>query len=222
MSPEEAAWFERNLRPWSAPELSPLLNIGSSTSEYRTSASTQIERALLRPLIARGVEVVHVDLKKDPGVDLVGDITDPEFRQRIAAFDARAILCTNLLEHVPDVPAMCGALAQICPAGGLLCLSVPHAFPFHPDPIDNGFRPSLVQLQEIFSSLGFQELRCDLVEFGSYGCALARNPKLVLRDAYLLALAPFVEEKRKVLLGNYAFLRRKFSVACAILAKIAA
>ena len=220
VSPEEAAWFERNLRSRAAHELSPLLNVGSSTLEYRASGSTQIDRLLLRPLAARGVEVTHVDLKEDPGVDLVGDITDPVFRARVAKIGAKAVLCNNLLEHVPDVPAMCRALAEICPSGGILCLSVPHAFPFHPDPIDNGFRPSVGQLSGIFAPLGFELSRADLVEFGSYGEAVAGNPRLILRDAYLLALAPFLEEKRKVLFGNYAFFRRRFQVACAIFAKV--
>ena len=220
VSPEEAAWFERNLRSRAASELSPLLNVGSSTLEYRSSGSTQIDRLLLGPLVARGVEVVHVDLKEDPGVDLVGDITDPAFRVRIAQIGAKAILCNNLLEHVHDPPAMCRALADICPPGGTLCLSVPHAFPFHPDPIDNGFRPSLGQLSEIFAPSGFAFSQGDLVDFGSYGEALAGNPRLLLRDTYLLALAPFHEEKRKVLLGNYAFFRRRFQVACAIFTKI--
>lgn len=216
MSPQEAAWFDRALRRMAPAELSPILNVGSSTLEYRTAACPHIQRVLLGPLLNRGVRVLNVDLKEDDGVDIAGDILDRSFRSKIASLGIKAILCNNLLEHVNDVTAMCAALADICPDGGVLCLSVPHAYPFHPDPIDNGFRPSLMQLEEIFKPLGFYLVHGEIVEFGSYGKSVAARPKLLLRDMYLLLLAPFNEIGRRVLLGNYRFFRSRFQVVCAI------
>ena len=216
MSPEEAAWFKEALRSMETVELSPMLNVGSSTLEYRTIVCPYIERDLLAPLRDRGVKLLHIDLKSHAGVDLVGDIIDQAVRRRIASLGVQSILCNNFLEHVEDVPRACKALAEICPPGGRLCLSVPHAFPFHPDPIDNGFRPSLAQLQEIFTPLGFQLTHGEIVNFGCYRHDIASTPMLVLRDLYLLLVSPFNEEKRKVLFGNYRFFRRSFQVTCAI------
>jgi len=217
MSPQEAAWFERVLRGMAPSELSPMLNVGSSTLEYRTVVCPCIERDLLGPLRERGVRLLHIDLKAHDGVDVVGDIVDQAVRSRIAALGVKSILCNNFLEHVENLPQACKALAEICPPGGRLCLSVPHAFPFHPDPIDNGFRPSLTQLQAIFTPLGFRLTHGEIVNFGCYRESIASNPMLVIRDLYLLLVSPFIEEKRKVFLGNYRFFRKSFQVACAVL-----
>ncbi len=219
MSPQEAEWFGRILCRIAPAELSPLLNLGSSTLDYRTTACPHIEKSLMRPLIDRGVQILNMDLKDAPGVDIVGDILDPVVRARILSIGVKAILCNNLLEHVTDVPAMCNALAETCPAGGTLCLSVPHAFPFHPDPIDNGFRPSLSDLEGLFTPLGFRVDYGEVVTFGSYGQSILSNPILLVRDAYLMSLLPFNREKRQVLLGNYAFLLKTFKVSCVLLTK---
>jgi hypothetical protein len=216
MSPEEAGWFERALGRMAAAELSPMLNVGSSTLEYRTIVCPHIEQVLLGPLRNRGVRILHIDLKANQGVDIVGDILDRAVRSKIASLGVRSILCNNLLEHVEHLPETCEALAAICPSGGRLCLSVPYAFPFHPDPIDNGFRPSLTQLERIFTPLGFRLVHGGTVDFGSYSKSIAGNPKLLLRDLYLFLVSPFSKKKRRVFVENYCFFRRSFQVTCAI------
>jgi 2-polyprenyl-3-methyl-5-hydroxy-6-metoxy-1,4-benzoquinol methylase len=45
----------------------------------------------------------------------------------------RALLCCNLLEHVPDPAAMCAKLERLLPAGGYIMVSVPHRFPYRHD-----------------------------------------------------------------------------------------
>ncbi len=219
MSPEEASWFGDVLRSMPAASISPMLNVGSSTLDYRTRVCPHIGRDLFGPLNERGVRIVHADMKPSDGVDIVGDILDRAVRAKVASLGVRSILCNNLLEHVADIPAICEALADMCPPGGIVCLSVPHAYPFHPDPIDNGFRPSPAQLEEIFKPLGLRLLSQAVLGFGSYGRSLSTNPKLLLRDVYLLLLAPFNAKKRRVLVGNYRFLRREYQVTCAVLKK---
>lgn len=220
MSPLEAEWFGKLLCRIPPANLSPLINLGSSTHEYRTKACPHIEKRLIRPLIDRGIQVLNMDLKDAAGVDIVGSILDPAVRSRILSMGAKAILCNNFLEHVSDVSIMCKALAETCPTGGVLCLSVPYAYPFHPDPIDNGFRPSLPELEQIFEPLGFNLDQGEVLSFGSYGKSLLSNPTLLLRDAYLMSLSPFNKEKRQVFLGNYGFLLKTYKVTCALFTKI--
>ena len=55
---------------------SPLVNVGSSTGEFREVRQPHIDRIVFAPLRAAGVEVVHADVKAAPGVDLVGDLTE--------------------------------------------------------------------------------------------------------------------------------------------------
>ena len=66
-------------------EVSPLLNLGSSTREFREQAKPHIERELFAPLRAAGVSTFHSDLKQEDGVDLAGDIMDPAVRAELKA-----------------------------------------------------------------------------------------------------------------------------------------
>jgi hypothetical protein len=82
--------------------LSPLLNLGSSTLQFRTLGQPHIDRYVFAPLRARGCEIIHTDIKCEPGVDLVGDLTDAGFLDRLRALHVRSVLVSNLLEHVTD------------------------------------------------------------------------------------------------------------------------
>ncbi|HXJ02291.1 MAG TPA: hypothetical protein VNH44_13795, partial [Micropepsaceae bacterium] len=56
----EAAWLETLLRERTAEELSPLLNVGSSTADFREVEQPWAERRLFAPLRARGIKIVHL------------------------------------------------------------------------------------------------------------------------------------------------------------------
>ena len=56
-------------------DISPLLNLGSSTGHFRRVTKPHIEALLFAPLRRAGVEVVHCDIKRDEGVDLVADVS---------------------------------------------------------------------------------------------------------------------------------------------------
>jgi len=216
VSPNEAKWFAEVLRRHGTETLTPILNLGSSTEDYRTVACPHIDSVLLRPLRERGVRILHADLKAREGVDIVGDVSDDHIKARIRSEHVRTVFCNNLLEHVEDVPAMCDTIAALCPLDGLLCISVPRAYPYHPDPIDNEFRPSVSELSDIFGAYGFTVVETAEVDFGSYGQTLISNPRLLMRDAYLLLVGLFRVEKWKVLFGNYGYLLNRYTVSCAV------
>lgn len=130
--------------------VSPLLNLGSSTRDFRERAKPHIQRELFGPLEAAGVVVVHSDLKPADGVDMVGDILDPALRRRLEARGFRCILIANLLEHVRDPAAVAAACEEIVGPGGLILATVPSSFPYHADPIDTGFRPAPAELAALF------------------------------------------------------------------------
>src|SRR5436853_7008325 len=81
-------------------EISPLLNLGSSTRAFREEAKPHIERELFNPLRAAGVDIVHSDLKQAEGVDLAGDILNAAVRANLKGRGFRALLIANMLEHV--------------------------------------------------------------------------------------------------------------------------
>lgn len=130
--------------------VSPLLNLGSSTREFRETAKPHIYEELFAPLAAAGVRVFHSDLKQADGVDLAGDILDPAVMADLRARNFKCLLCSNLLEHVRDRDAVAAACEEIVGPGGLILATVPSSFPYHADPIDTGYRPAPVDLAALF------------------------------------------------------------------------
>jgi len=147
---EEARWFYARLARMPAERLSPMLNVGSQTLHFRRFAQPWIERYIFQPLQQRGVKVVHTDIRAGVGVDIVGDLMDAEFIERLRLYGFQSVFCSNLLEHVPQPKLLAERLVSILPLGGLLFVSCPRAFPYHPDPIDTGLRPDVEQLANLF------------------------------------------------------------------------
>ena len=133
-------------------DVSPLLNLGSSTRRFREIAKPHIETELFAPLRKAGVEVVHCDLKADDGVDFVGDILDPAVMGRLKARGFKCVLLANLLEHVSDRKAVAAACEEIVGPGGFILATVPSSYPYHADPIDTYYRPSPHALAASFSA----------------------------------------------------------------------
>jgi hypothetical protein len=128
----------------------PLLNIGSSTLEFRTQIQPHIEQNMFGPLRARGGSVYHLDVKSAPGVDIVGDLLDPAFLKKIIQLKIRAAIVSNLLEHVTLRQQICDVVMNILPPGGYLFISGPQKYPYHADPIDTMFRPTIDEVHAHF------------------------------------------------------------------------
>lgn len=220
MSPEESKWWMERLGATPADQLSPIVNLGSSTRNYREVVNPFIHANLFAPLALRGVQIVHVDFKEADGVDVSGDFTQSAVQERIRALQTRAVLCNNMLEHVTDRPAVCAAIRSLLPVGGLAFVSVPRHYPYHPDPIDTGYRPSAAQLQADFGS-DFATVNQAEVEFGNYLEQLRSKPWLLLRDAYLLVAGVAKVDCWRVFFGNYRHLLRQYSVTCVVLRRLA-
>jgi SAM-dependent methyltransferase len=168
----EARWIAWALA--ATPDGGAVLNVGSSTRAFRESVQPWIERSVFAPLRSRGRTVVHQDLRDDPGVDVVGDLTSPAVRRALGEHRVSIVLCSNLLEHVDDPEGVARTLAELVPPGGHLICTVPRAFPYHPDPIDTLFRPSPAQLRALFPEL--EVVRADEVPCGTLLGFLLANP----------------------------------------------
>jgi hypothetical protein len=146
---KEAEWVGAQLSRIPEEDLSPLLNLGSSTEDFGTR-QPHIGELVFEPLRRRGTRVVNVDVKDAAGVDIVGDICDPSVANRVRDAGVRAALVSNLLEHVPDPEAMARAVVDVVPPGALIVVTGPRRFPYHPDPIDNRFRPDAEEAAQLF------------------------------------------------------------------------
>lgn len=163
MLPREARWFAQQVELLGDEAIFPMLNVGSHTAEFRAKTQPWIDEELFRPFARRGCEVIHTDIQADEGVDLVGDLTDPQFQNQLRARRFRSVFCNNLLEHVTDPASIANALRDCVVPGGYLLLSVPYRFPYHPDPIDTMFRPSPEELHTLFPGTSIvvaKRLRC--------------------------------------------------------------
>lgn len=147
----EARWVGAALAKLPDEQLFPLLNVGSQDAAFREQRQPWIDAHVFAPLRTRGGKVVHLDLAPGDGVDITGDLLDPTVRAQLRGF--RSVLCANVLEHVPDRERFAAALVDITAPGGYLIVTVPRQFPYHPDPIDTMFRPSIEELAALFPTL---------------------------------------------------------------------
>lgn len=120
----------------------PLGNIGCQTEQFRQETQPWIDQRVFAPLRARDRPVVHVDIRDEPGVDVVADLMSDAGMASIRGLGIRTILCSNLLEHVEDPVVVLDRLVEAVPPGGYLIVTGPQNFPYHADPIDTMFRPT--------------------------------------------------------------------------------
>jgi len=150
---EESLWIKNALQ-----KLKPVnghnevANIGSSTEHFRRVIQPHIHQNIIHTLDTAGWAVVNVDMKKEPGVDLVADVTKQNFADPFKDRFALTI-CTNLLEHVEDIKLVTKNLVDITRSGGHLLITVPFKYKIHLDPIDNGFRPTPQQIVDLFNDV---------------------------------------------------------------------
>lgn len=183
---EEAYWFSQAVRKYGENQF-PLLNIGSGSEIFRKVTQPWIDRYLFAPIKESGRNVKHLDSLNLPGVDWVGDISNDVFLKLCREAGFKSILCNNFLEHVENPRKVAGNIVTLLSEGGILFVSCPFAFPFHPDPIDTLFRPNVLELSALFpnTKLLSGEIICGgtLLSFGLR--SVLGNPGGVLRKMFL-------------------------------------
>ncbi len=92
------------------------LDIGAQTGPYATSFPNR----------------VAMDLAARPGIDVVADAQRLAFRE--AAFPV--VLCTEVLEHLPEPQAAIDEMFRVLAPGGTLLLTTRFLFPIHDAPHD--------------------------------------------------------------------------------------
>lgn len=195
MLKREAQWIASAFEGIESARLFPFVNIGSSSAQLREVDQPFIEQLIFEPLRRRGGPIHHVDGKAEPGVDLILDLALDTAWEQLRSLQPRCVLCSSVFEHVADRQLLAQRLISLLQPGGYLLVSVPSLFPYHPDPIDTGFRPDPAQLIALFPELRarqVEEISCgrlgDLVVgqvprlakkvVGLLGSSVARRVKL--------------------------------------------
>jgi SAM-dependent methyltransferase len=221
-----------------AQALTPCLNLGSSTATVREAPAMgrpdgpapdlgtvqpHVAEQVLRPLEARGVRIVHADIKAGEGVDLVGDVYDPAYRERVRAVAPRLVICSNLLEHLPDREGFVDFCRGVVAPGGYVLVTVPRSYPYHADPIDTGYRPTPEELFAFFPGWErtWSETVIDTTFWHDLGTMpLAGWPRFAATMIVKFPLLLLTDRAR--FLSRYhrfLWLARRFSVSCVLVRK---
>lgn len=212
----ESRWIGDKLAALPAEAISPLLNIGSSTGEFRATQQPWIDSNIFAPLARRGVEAVHLDRREGPGIDIRADLLDEADFARVRARRYGAVLCCNVLEHVTDAAEFARRCAALVAPGGVVIVTVPHSYPHHGDPIDTMFRPSPEEAAALFPDSAI--VTAEILDVGeSYRDEVRWRPWLLMRHV-LRAPAPFLglDKWRRSMTKPY-WLFHNYQVSAAVL-----
>jgi SAM-dependent methyltransferase len=184
MRVEEAAWIGERLARL---DVTTVLELGSSTKLFRTQTHPHVDRLIHAPLRAKGVRIIHSDLKPDVDVEIAGDIYSEGVQARLRQANADAVICCNMFEHVEDRARLASICHDILRPGGHLLVSVPFSYPYHTDPIDTYFRPTPEEIAAMFPT--YTLIDSAIVRSSTFGQELAAGgslPKALLRRSYCL------------------------------------
>lgn len=222
---EEAKWIGEQLLKLCKPN-SRLLNVGSSTLYSRTVVQPHMEDFIFRPLREINVEVIHTDLQDADGVDIVGDLTDENFIAQLKSLKFDCILCSNLLEHIEDINPVIAALEEITPKNGYNIITVPYIYPYHLDPIDTLYRPTVNDLKIHFKNLKYYKgliLTAKRMVNGekqkNYFEMLINSPELAIR-LLIRSFLPFYKyQSWKRTINDLLKMFKPFQVTCVVFKK---
>jgi 2-polyprenyl-3-methyl-5-hydroxy-6-metoxy-1,4-benzoquinol methylase len=140
-----------------------LLDAGCGAMPFKASVEDLVETY-------RSIDIE----RKVPGVDFVGDLQD------MKAMDAESynvVLCTEVLEHVPQPEKLIAEVRRILKPRGMFILSVPHLSRLHEEPFDY-YRFTKHGLRFLLDQNGFSVL--EIVPTGSLFSFLGHQVSTVL------------------------------------------
>ena len=145
------------------PAGSRVLDIGSSTLHYRTVEQPHIEREVLAPLRARGAEIVHLDAKRDPGVDVVCDLDEAGPELAAGLGEHRLVLLTSVLHYLRRPERAVDLAVRTLAPGGHVIAHAPERTRRSHDPVDRMLRLAPGELAALFEARGLERVRADSV-----------------------------------------------------------
>src|SRR5260370_41026447 len=119
----ESEWLGQRLASLSSDELFPMLNVGSSTEDYRTVEQPWIDANIFAPLRKRGGKIIHLDIKEGRGVDTVGGLLDPKFFDPPWHITVRSVMASSLFQYLSNQGEVSVYLLNIVPLGSYIYVS---------------------------------------------------------------------------------------------------
>lgn len=153
---QESIWIKKKIQELPTPE--KVLDIGSSTSEFRKVFQDYIDKNIFEYLRKKNAEIQYLDMKAGKGIDVVADISSENFFLK-EQFDL--VLCCSLLEHVNDMETTIKNISSTVSKGGYLIVTIPYRHQYHLDPIDTLRRYSPIELRNLFPE--FELIASDII-----------------------------------------------------------
>lgn len=186
----DAEWLAQALARHTNEALSPIVNIGSSTRHFREVVQPFVHELVFAPLEARGVKVIHSDIKAGEGVDISCDIFDDAGLKQLQALKPKALICTHMFEHVADRESLARRLLSLLPEGGVFFVTVPMSYHYHADPIDTMYRPNPDELGSLFAGQDILEKQVLVGE--TYWSHIRKRPFTLFFRHFFRFFAPFL------------------------------
>ncbi len=163
MHVETAVWTRAALAEIELAPGSRALDIGSSTLHYRNVEQPHIEEQVMAPLRARGVEIVHLDAKPAPGVDVVCDLGTADAGLAARLGEHALVLVCGMMQALRDPGRAADLAVQALAPGGHLVAHHPETARRTFDPVDYRLRMSPAELAGMFDRRGLERVRADSV-----------------------------------------------------------
>ena len=219
---EESIWIAEKIKEILPEEPFPVLNIGSSTLVYRTKKQPFIQNNIFNLFSDEKKQVIHLDMKEDEGIDLVGDLSDENFRRLVKNLKPKLILCNNILMYLNKNTRkeLSKILFEILDENGYLIITNSLVFPPSPDPVEAYHRATPEKMyKSLFANFYLIDQNIAKTEYSFYKF-LKSKPKLILIKL-LRFFMPWYKSKEWWFMMKYYLsgIKKNYSATCLLLKK---
>lgn len=214
---EESIWIAEKIKEILPEEPFPMLNIGSSTLVYRTKKQPFIQNNIFNLFSDEKKQVIHLDMKEDEGIDLVGDLSDENFRRLVKELKPKLILCNNILMYLNKNTRkeLSKILFEILAENGYLIITNSLVFPPSPDPVEAYYRATPEKMyKSLFGNFYLIDQNIAKTEYNFYKF-LKSKPKLILIKL-LRFFMPWYKSKEWWFMMKYYLsgIKKNYSATC--------
>lgn len=219
---EESIWIAEKIKEILPEEPFPVLNVGSSTLVYRTKKQPFIQNNIFNLFSDEKKQVIHLDMKEDEGIDLVGDLSDENFRRLVKELKPKLILCNNILMYLNKNTRkeLSKILFEILAENGYLIITNSLVFPPSPDPVEAYYRATPEKMyKSLFGNFYLIDQNIAKTEYNFYKF-LKSKPKLILIKLLRFFMPWYKSKEWWFMMKYYLFdLKKNYSSTCLFLRK---
>ena len=161
-------------------------------------------------------------MKEDEGIDLVGDLSDENFRRLVKNLKPKLILCNNILMYLNKNTRkeLSKILFEILDENGYLIITNSLVFPPSPDPVEAYYRATPEKMyKSLFANFYLIDQNIAKTEYSFYKF-LQSKPKLILIKLLRFFMPWYKSKEWWFTMKYYLFdLKKNYSSTCLLLKK---